>query len=681
MYNQAPNQGQVSQFTEADNYFFQQAINRSPWLNSNPQLAMITMATVRDMSYNASNTSAVHQTVFQAFANNNFQNQAWQQWCQLAVDFLELLITQRGYQPNAAINKAAKCTVEAALGATFCSNQQYQQSTPQQMWNGMQQAAQMYQQMQADIRNMRSGGFAQQQQQYGGGNQLPPINMGQHQQYHGQPQYQQQQSAQVSGYSATSHYNPQPAYNTATGTSGNVESSLYDVTPAPVQPLQPKEEISTDYYGAPIHQEPAPMQTYNQAPIAESTNLPIPTKVTEVVVDPTYYQPQGFKLDINRAYDLIHNPGGIEIRPAQLSDWEVTPGDDAPWPQLIDPNSFCLFYVRFPDGTVKEKFVEWTNSMDYLRHELDTELRRKAYRPNGIVVSSATPISTIGGDAITAEEVVSLVQDGHLKRSEVPPIVLPMVFQGSTDLEIEGQVREELSNLLDTNFKDDIPMPAVEYRSQFTHTLPLSGEAYNALIELADTKENALGQVAQGLRDLTKQGVISIRVFRALNDRLTKAVNGVMADTMGLTIQIDDFCEDYLELEDYLQKNRGEAMRKVLQGAARSVLNRAMTIIGTDTGSEEEGLVYHVVDNYINFQLGWDLADLAALNIKQGKPVVVSELAHPVILGTLRGIISRANESSDKFIGVMRLITRDGYYLEVMKGRLVANATLLKLIR
>lgn len=660
-------------------------IQLSQWMQANQQVGLMTIGLVRAMAQSAAPKSPTHCFVYNLLCQNGFQNQIWQQWAQTAVDFCEVLILMRQYNVQDAVNKAAQCTVEACMGVAFHTYPALQQVTPNNFWSGLQGAQQMYQQMTLDIRNLRSGNFQngmQQQQQWPTnptGN-LPPINMNQHQQqYSGHQNY----GHQVSGNGpAVSSYQPHNQYQTNNGaTSGEVANSLYDIpVTEPVKPLVPKEEISTDYFGNSFHQEPAPMQTFqNATPIVEETTLPIPTNVSEVVVDPTYYQPTGFKLDINRAYDLIWNPGGIEIRPAQLADWEITVGDDAPWAQLMDPTRYCAFLVKFPDGTVKEKFVEWTDAMNYLRHELDAELRRKAYRPNGIVVSSSTPISTIGGDAMNAEEVDSLVKDGHLKRETVPTVILPAVFQGSTDLEIEGQVREELSNLLEVNFNDDIPMPTVEYRSQFTHTLPIDHDAFIALGEFRVGKD--LAQTALGLRDLATQGVISIRVLHALNDRLTKATNTLMADAMGLTIQIDDFCEDYLALEDHLEAKRGIAMRRTLQGAAETILNRALTLVATDNGEEFSPTVYHVVDNFVNHQLGWDLADLATLNLKSGKPVLISQLAHPVILETLKGMIARNNANREVFTGVLRLITRDGYYLEVLKGRLVENATLLKLVR
>lgn len=695
MHNFNPNHGLPVPCNEQDPRWFNNnlpqgndavpPIQLSQWMQANQQVGLMTIGMVRAMAQAAANKSPTHCFVYNLLCQNGFQNQIWQQWAQTAVDFCEVLIIMKGYQPQDAINKAAQCTVEACMGVAFHTYPPLQQVTPNNFWSGLQAAQQMYQQMTMDIRNLRSGNFntgmPQNNWSSGPSGNLPPINMAHHNQNYSGYQNHSNHGAQVSGPATVSNYQAHNSYSGHAGpASGEVANSLYDVPVSePVKPLVPKEEISTDYYGNVINQEPQPMQSFPQAAPIEETNLPIPTNVNEVVIDPTYYQPNGFKLDINRAYDLIHNPGGIAIQPAQLVDWEVTLGDDSPWLDLLDPNAYCRFLVKFPDGTVKEKYVEWTDAMNYLRHELDAELRRKAYRPNGIVVSTATPISTIGGDAMAASDVESLVKDGHLKRDVVPPVILPAIFQGSTDLEIESQVREDLSNLLEVNFNADIPMPNVEYRSQFTHTLPISHEAFERLVELREGKD--LAQTALALRDLTTQGVLSIRVLHALNDRLTKAVNAVMADTMGLTVQIDDFCEDYLSLEDYLEKQRGQAMRRVLQGAAESILNRAMNVIATDSGEEHTPTMYHVVDNYINFQLGWDLADLANLNLKSGKPVLISALAHSVILDTLKPMIGRANQNREEFTGVLRLITRDGYYLEVLKGRLRENATLLKLVR
>lgn len=666
-------------------------IQLSPWMNQNQQIGLFAIGLFRSIAQSAVGNSATHVAAYNLLTQNQFQNQLWPQWCQMVVELTEILIRGKNYQPEAAVKMAAQRMYEAFLGMTFTTYPQLQQVTDSKYWAGLQTATQIFQQVTNDIHNFRQGGQQQQFQQpvaYGtpGGNQLPPINFS-----------QPQQSYNTGGYNSginnfqTSGNGPAMAHPSAysqphVGGSDSIGNSYYD-EPAQAQPLRPVEEISsdtTDYFGNPIQQEQKPMQSFNQqsqqAPVIEETDLPAPRSIDDVVMDPTYYTPQGFKLDINRPYDVIYSPGGVETRPAQLVDWEVTIGDDMPWQQTADPSRFCLFYVKFPDGTVREKFVEWTQNMRYLDHELDAELRRKAYRPNGEVVASDTPISTIGGDAAPEADVAVMVQDGHLKRSAVPPVILATTFTGSTDLEVEMTVREELQNLLEVDFSKDIPMPAAEYRSTFLHPMNISKECFDKLSLIGEQEE--LSQVALMLRELVTQEILPVRYYRFINDRLTKAVNDVLTDGLTLNLDITDFCEDYLELEDYLARKKGENMVKVLRGAYLNVLNKAMYLMETVESTDPDAKpVYHIADNYINFQLGWTLDELSTQNIRSGKAVLISASAHPTLLESLRGMISRSVNNEEFVAGTMRVITADGVYLEVIKGRLVAKATLLKMIK
>lgn len=640
----------------------------SPWLHQNSQIAMYAIGTFRSIAQTACQKTHLHAFGYNLLSQNRFHNQVYQQWCQMVIDLTELLIVTKGYPPQDAVTKAAQRVYEAFLGMAYSTYPQLQQVTPRELQFGLQTAQQIYQSITNDIRQYRNGGM-QNMTQMGNSGNLPPIN------YNQAPQ-NNFAGAQVGGSYSHQPYQQnsfhQPANNTAT-----IESSLYDVPGQSDQILQPKEELSFDSFGNSVYNQTE--QKLMHVSMPEQTDLPIPKDVDSCVVDPTYYQPSGFKLDIERPYDLIWNPGGIEIRPAQLVEWSITVGDDAPYPQLVNPDVYCTFLIKFPDGVIKEKFVEWTNSMNYLRHELDADMRRKAYRPAGIVVSSSVPISTIGGDAIKATDAVSAVEDGHLKRSSLPPVVLEPIFQGSNDLEIEQTIREELENLLNINFSADVPMPAVEYRSQFTYPIQITQEVAEELDKLVSSKD--LTQVALGLRQLALEGKLSIRTLRAINDRLTKAVNLTLTDSMALTVQIDDFCEDYVGLEDYLEQKRSSNMRKVLQGAGDSVLKRALQLVEVDSGHEVNNPQIVLVDNYLNHQVGWTLDELASLNIKSGKAVLVSAAAHPTIIETLRGMISRANAEADVFVGTLRIVTADGYYLELIKGRLVNGATLLKLVK
>lgn len=662
-------------------------IQLSPWMNSNQQIGLYAIGLFRSIAQSSVGNSATHCAAYNLLTQNQFQNQLWPQWCQMVVELTEILIRGKQYQPDAAVQMAAKRVYEAFLGITFSTYTQLHQVTDNKYWPGLQAALQIYQQVSNDINNFRQGGIQQPQQQYGapGGNQLPAINFSQPQQQYGTNNGIN--NFQISG-NGPAFSQPNTYSQPSVGGSEGVGNSYYD-EPAPVKPLYPVEEISsdnTDYFGNPINQGQQPMQTFNQAPqqaaapVVEHTDLPAPMSVDAVVMDPTYYTPQGFKLDINRPYDVIYSPGGVETRPAQLVDWEVTIGDDMPWAQTADPARFCLFYVKFPDGAIKEKFVEWTPTMKYLDHEQDSELRRKAYRPNGEVVASDTPISTIGGDAVPEADVAMLVQDGHLKRSAVPPVILSTTFSGATDLEVEMTVREELQNLLEVSFTKDIPMPAVEYRSTFMHPMNISQECFDKLTLISNQEE--LSQVALMLRELVLQDILPVRYYRFINNRLTKAVNEVLADGLTLNLDITDFCEDYIELEDYLATKKGEAMVKVLRGAYMNIMHKAMYLMETVESSDPDATpVFQIADNYINFQLGWTLDELSTQNIRSGKAVLISASAHPTLLDSLRGMISRAVSNEEFIAGTMRVITADGVYLEVIKGRLVAKATLLKMVK
>lgn len=658
----------------------------SQWMMQNQQIGLYAIGLFRSMAQSTVNKSPVHFAAYNLLAQNHFNNQLYQQWCDIVCVFVEFLIRVKGYQPQDGINKGCQRVYEALLGITFNQYQgQLQPVTPQQFIGGLQTALAIYTSVTTDVQNFRNGVVTQ-----GSPGQLPAINLSGHysQNGHGSQGGHNIAAFQTSGNGPASG-SPSFSYpNNNQGTTSSVDSAFYDDAVAS-RPLLPVEEVSTDsmyshdYFGTPLPQEQKKMQTFDQQQIPqpeyEQTDLPSPTSVDDVVMDPTYYTRAGFKLDINRPYDVIYSPGGIETRPAQLSGWEITIGDDMPWRQVVDPDRFCLFHVRFPDGVVKEKFVEWTPAMDYLRHEADAELRRKAYRPQGEVVASAVPISTVGGDAAKEAEVFQLIKDGHLKRSTCPPIVLEQTFTGTTELEVEALVREELQNLMEVTFDKDVPMPSVEYRSSFLHPLAISKECYDQLTMLL--KQEDLAQVALGLRELVTQSILPVRYFNFINGRLTDAVNDVLKDGLTLNVDITDFAEDYAQLEDYLTNKKGEQFTTVLRGAARSVMNKSMFLMDGHTTDEPDDVTHYIVDNYINFQLGWSLDDLATLNIRDGKAVLISASAHPTILESLRGMISRANEREDFVAGTMRLVTSDGFYLEVIKGRLVQKATLLKLVK
>lgn len=668
-------------------------IQLSQQMMQNQQIALTAIGYFRAIAQSTVEKSPMHVFCYNLLSQNGFQNQVYTQWCQHLVTFVEFLIAVKGYNTDDAIKQSAQRLYEAFMGMAFKEYPALQQVVPNGMWQGLQTAQALCQQIFNDCQKYQQGGiaaFQQQQQSFtgfnnnnnsgfnnnnNGGTQLPRIGAASVQSNFGsQPQQRVGMPLSGGGFDNNQH-------------SGAANAGFYDEPIIqPTKALQPVEEISSDVYSQYPTEDYPPMnqnsgtaqqshnnftqQDFSQALTPEQEDMKVPLTVDEVVIDPTYFQPVGYKLNLEGLYDHFFNPGGIEIRPEHKSGWTVTFGDDAPYSIIVNPATHLMFHVRFPDGTVKEKAVEWSAQMEYMRHELNDELRRRAHRPSGIVVETKVPVATVGSDPITSSEVTSLIQDSNLAFTPDGPVILEQMFNGSTDMEVREAVNEAMSDLLGREFSAETPMPAVEYVSLATHYLKLTPEEFATIDELSKCAD--LGRVALDLKDLGEAG-FDTSYYRFLNSRLTQSINRFMRENMSLNTEIDDFVSEVLELLDYLAQKKGPRYVEIMRKGANEIIRKAISVEDTDGGT-------CVIDYNVNFQLGWYLDELASLNVHHGKPVLVSVASHPTILETLRGMIKRTGpENIDS--RNLRLITADGAVLELIRGYLVEKAMLLKLVK
>lgn len=663
-------------------------INLSQAMMQQQQVALQAIGYFRAIAQSTVEKSPMHVFAYNLLSSNRFQNQVWQQWCQHLVTFTELLIMAKGYTTQDAIKMACTRLYEAFMGMAWKEYRQgLQQVVPNHLWNGLEAAAnQLCPTILNDNQKYLQGGpaaFQQQQTAFSGNNNF--NNGSGFQNNNNQGNLPRINQATVSGNFGTHVQNNNGMMlnngsNQSTAGSGNI-GGFYD-EPEQSKPLQPVEEVSSDVYSQYPTEEYLPLNNNggnNQmnsnfseytAATPEQEELPIPLSVAEVVIDPTYWQPTGYKLNMSGLYDHFFNPGGIEIRPAHKSEWELTLGDDVHYPYSVNPETHLMFHVRFPDGVVKEKAVEWTEQMNYMRHELDLELRRRAQRPNGIVVEAKVPLSTIGGTPVTHDEVIRIQEASDAPVVIKSPVILDNLFNGSTEMEVRESVVEAMEELLDTTFTAEYPMPAVEYVSLNTHYMKLSEEEVAKLKDMANCKDLAL--VALDLREMGET-TLDVTYYRFLNQRLTASINRFMKENMSLTIEIDDFVTEMGELKDYIATKKGERYSTILQTGTQEILRKAITVETTDGGT-------CIVDYTVNFQLGWFLDQLQTLNIHSGKPVLISDATHPTILETLRGMLKRCG-AENIYSRNLRLITADGSTLELIRGYLVPNAMLLKLVK
>lgn len=642
-----------------------------PPLTRQPQLdGQVIAACVSQFRMFAQTRAAktrVHTFTYNMLSSNRFNNPIMNEWCQRTVDFCEFLIRVQNNPPMVAAEKAA-AKIYLGLLYTMVATPQFavlQQMIDQNTATGLNQAGAELQSITNDVQNwLRQG--TQQQSPYGtgvtigGGQQLPQIGQagggGGHNPH-----------AALSSYS-----NPMPASGT-----GNTDHLMPMAPAAPATGVTVDGDRSGRYIDGSVKSwgnapAAAPVQTViaqpQPAPVPEF-NEPIPGNVSEVTVDPGMNVRLGYEVNPDRPYDLIHNAGGIEVRPAYQTKWKRTVGDDQPYALLVDPAKWIVFYVRFPDGVVKEKLVEIEDGMQYLQHEINDKLRAAAFKPEGKVVQSSREIAEYNSLPVPITE-VDQRQDQEL--DDITPVILPEIYTSSTDLENEREARLAVIDAL--KLSDDDLLPAHQYTSAKFHSMDISRECYDALLLFTDYTN--WESVSDNLSRLGRTGLLPMRYYRFINERLTQAVNLFLADSLSITgIRIGDFAEDITALPAYLAKKRGLEIQHVFDRSVENIVNRALCMASE---GEDGSTAFGIVDQYINLQLSWTQAQIATLSIER-EPVLVSEASHPKVLEVIKDLLVRVGQDDDKLrTHTLRLLTVDGCYYEIIRGRLMQHAILLK---
>lgn len=637
----------------------------------------------------------LHTWAYNRISQNQFQNQIWNDWGNKLASFLEYLmvVQPQNNPPQTAIPKAADTMFKCYLATCSMEQPQLQQFVAQDaaMVQDLNKHAQLIGVIMQDINAYRSGRMMapQQQQQfqqpqqfaqYGGqmvsmsqpGNgQLPAINTTMQ---YGQPQTMapmQMQSMQVGGSAMLA---PQPMViqpSSGAGANMGMDYGTPEPTPAPAPQQQ------TNFLAAPTASL-NPVESYgvSVAPVntvappapalqAEELDRPVPMSAKDVVFDPHYHTPAGFQVDMERPYDIIHSPGGVITRPAyQVPDWKVTRNDSHVYTQIVDPNRYIRFYTKWPDGVVQESIVEINEMLDYQKHEINADLRRDAYRPEGEVRTTQLAVHKQINDMKPIAEVKEL-----MLTDEHQPVRMAVEFQGSTDMENEVESRKMLR--ADLGLARDAKLPAHEYVSSRAHLIDISDEGFEQLMGSLDT--NDLINVAKDLGLHTRQGVLTPRVFNFINGRLTNEVNSFLKDAMSLDVTIEDFAEDIAPLQDHLA-TLGDKYLKLLKDSSQLILARSVQL--HKVVDEDGSVQYSINDQFVNLQTGWDLSELVDGKLSE-EAQLVSSYTHQAMIDAIKGMYGRATPAQ-RILSRFRVITLDGAYMEIFKGVLVENAFMFK---
>lgn len=694
MYGQQQQQGlpvphnQVDQGTFNNN--LPQGNDRVPQINmpkifaGNSQAPLYAIGLFRKKIQEAHQRSPVHIVAYNVLSQNYFQNPFFQQWAQKAVDLTAIFIG-RGGNPQQLLEQAVTMLAEAYMGAIWTAYKPaLVQLVPQNLAQTLEQAAMRFN----EVENIIRGAIQQQNQQqnYSQQGYMQPQQGYQQQGYAQQQQFSHASFAnQVNqninhGTTVSAGYQTQHTAQYNAPTVNTSSSGMYDTVQTTHQPVQ---EIS----GGVIHNnqsnttigqhyaEGNAMQsnTFTSQPDMHAEPEVEFIDVGDVVIDPDHYNTNvGHAVD--RPYDLILLPNKMKVYPAFLNkDKSITHGDDNPYKVMFDPKVYCEFYVEYVDGVVKSKLQEWVPAMDYLQHELNDELKRRYRKPTDAIASvSSTPISKIT-DSVTrgVNEVkiaaALMAKDDIDLKDGLPTLVLDDIINyGASDLDNEEDIKRHIRELAESDVFDDV-LPVHEYTTGKTYAMELSDSMADVLEVMATYLDYSL--VAVCLKEKLRVGDISLRNFNFINTRLTDNVNEFLKDSLSSDLTIDDFCEDIDELLSYIKLKRSKRLYTVFSESVGRILYRSILLEDLESG-------YAIADRFVNLQTAWTLSDLIVGEFKKGDTRLLSSRVDKTLLDAIRAMIERNNKRHQ--YARMRLITTDGFYLEIVKGFLIDGAVLLK---
>lgn len=605
----------------------------------------------------------LHVFAYNMMARGYFTNHDFTEWCQFATDFADFLVVRQGENNpiQTACDKAVGMAYRCYLATTAANYPQIAETI-----RGNQAIVQELLSAGNDITSVRTDidlflRSGRQPAGYGG----QPHH--QQQGYYQPPTQQHQGNYAVGGQAHMSPMSVAQPYQSSGPTITGGTSGRYHETPQSESwsSSQPT-EVTT-----PQPQESVSMQ-YQQTTDLSHLDQQAPLNADDIIFNPDHFTPPGVNINEERPWDVIYSPGGVESRPAHLSGWKVVRTEDSPWPEAYDPEVYCLYHIRWPDGLIQEHLLEWESGMDYLKHEIDERLRRVRMKPDGKMIAAATRIVEHGEKPVPISKALDLAKDSELIAEQ--PIIIEDVLMGGTDLEHEERAKEILRETLDID--PEAALPAHEYQSIKAYPLVVKDECITLLQLLATS--DSLPAVARGLKEGLADTVIPLRIYRLVNQRLTNEVNRVLEDCLGLTVSIDDFSEDVADLYTYL-KNKGQGEYVTVlksEQRTRSILQRTLTI-EVHENEEDDSREVDLLDLFINIQTGWSSDQLESLTMGE-EPTLISKTYHPKLSNLVFESLQR-NFKNDTLVGrTVRLISLDGVYYTVFNGWLVEDSILIK---
>ncbi len=571
--------------------------------------------------------------VYNQMSQHGFMNQAFQGALQIAVNFAFYLLTRQQMQAQGAIQKSAEKTYRGTMAIAAGQYPTLPQMLPPQVVQDLQQAGQEFTNIIQDTNNLLNG-----MTQY---NHMPQQQ---------QPQYgysvahQPQYNQAPTNYAVGNINAPTPSVNTG-GVSGSSNSGRY---------MGAVESFDAGTGAITV-------QNNNNQPVVQQTQQLVTTEQSVLLPPPE---------DILLAPDMSNqerrwdnptvNVQGIVAKPAhQAKDWKVSRREVEPYSINYRRKTHVLFLLQYPDGKVYQKLVQKVESMDYLDHEIDDELKRTYGPDQGMAVSTFFDKYRSDPDEVVTQ---SEYKDEHLKKGSMTPIFkIEDVQVATTMFEAELEAEAIVVDALELRPEDKIPAFYYNYCQIF----PISQriEVLDLIEDLNKHVDNPL-YLKDRLEKALVQGQIDMRHYRLINHRLTQATRRLLEVNLSYRVLPGNFVNDIVEVMNIL-KNRVPEIHRAFNESFGKAIKPSITLSEMDD-------VKCFANNFTILSTWFDYAEIENLNLEEG-PTLLLESMTPYLYKIARKLLKQQMTNCFQ----CKMITKDGVVLSVDEGYLEEDAILI----
>lgn len=413
-------------------------------------------------------------------------------------------------------------------------------------------------------------------------------------------------------------------------------------------------------------------------------NVPNPFEDEEITMPPVSEK--------KGPYDEIHIDSNKVVYPAHKSDYIKDFTIEQPYSVAIDPLKEMRFHVveHTDEGTFVSEIVKpysEDGQMDYLQHELQQTLRSSSpllnskgkVAPNWNLLNSVSTMPEKDEDGSYDEEEVKDIIETE-RPLVIPDVINAFSINQAQMLKTTFVLKKEMPLVI-----NDIPY---EYNARIMKGFQLSDRSlsdaerkyvYDSLMLTIDSK--SIDDFMTKMKD--NQGEFSWELWDYINRHATEKLNLCLNVCMGIHWTIDNFFEDWPQLENTFIEEYGEESGVSLYLAfetqvAKHIIGGGLGLLRGEAlnecllegwfknfGDVLEKYYVILVENHNICHVPWYSTDISL--IFDGNGGVVLESKMPELYSALRSLIVRSQEPCMEVKRIL-IITRDGLGIEVHRG-------------